>query len=239
MLCALKMVQCITIYVAMHKYPGMCLSIDRRGPVNGLVTTTEADAMKTEFETTVKSNIHSASNGLQKGVVRAEEAAVTAVDRVEDTMSTMKVSFDQAKAFGSEVMSVVDNAGRTTLGGMVTMNQSMVDYGKEALADTIDVGKKTMEARSVKDVVELQTAFAERRISAAFHTVAALNTLAQHNVMALWSPFASLVRDTSGAVETSAQPYMQQVEAVAEKMIKPDITSTKRSVGRGKTKRAA
>jgi hypothetical protein len=191
--------------------------------------------MKTDFDTTVKSSIHTASNGIQKGVVRAEEVAVNTVDRVEDSMATMKVNFDQAKAFGSEVMSVVDNAGRTTLGGMVNMNKSMVDYGKEVFADAIDVSKKTMEARSVKDVVELQTAFAERRMSAAFHTVAAMNTLAQNNIMALWSPFATLVRDTSGVAETMAQPYAQRAEAVAETVIK----SGKRDAVRGKSKKAA
>jgi hypothetical protein len=191
--------------------------------------------MKTDFDTTVKATIANASNGLQKGVVRVEEVAVNAVERVEDTLSTMKVNLDQAKAFGTEVLSVVDNAGRTTLGGMVTMNKSMVDYGKDVFADAIDVSKKTMEARSVKDVVELQTAFAERRISAAFHTVAALNTLAQNNVMALWSPFATLVRDTSGAADTMSQPYVQHVEAVAETVVK----SEKRGAARVKAKKAA
>ncbi len=176
--------------------------------------------MKSEFDTSVKASIHTASTGVQRGVVRAEDAAVSAVERVEDTLASMKVNLDQAKAFGSEVLSVVDNAGRTTLGGMVTMNKSMVDYGKDVFTDAIDVSKKTMEARSVKDVVELQTAFAERRISAAFHTVAALNTLAQNNVMALWSPFASLVRDTSGAAEQMSQPYVQPEEAVTDTMIK-------------------
>jgi hypothetical protein len=199
--------------------------------------------MKTQFDTTMKTSIHNTANGLQKGVARAEDVAVTAVDRVEDTLSTMKVNFEQAKAFGTEVFSVVDNAGRTTLGGMVTMNKSMVDYGKEILADTIDVSKKTMEARSVKDVVELQTAFAERRMSAAFHTVAALNTLAQNNMMALWSPFANLVRDTSGATETMTQPYVQRAEAVADPVIKSaiksGIKSDKLGAVRGKAKKAA
>jgi hypothetical protein len=87
----------------------------------------------------------------------------------------------------------------------------------------------------VKDVVELQTAFAERRMSAAFHTVAAMNTLAQNNIMALWSPFATLVRDTSGVAETMAQPYAQRAEAVAETVIK----SGKRDAVRGKSKKAA
>jgi hypothetical protein len=235
------MLHCITIYVAMHKNSDTTSCIEQRhtGPPTGHHN--RGNAMKTDFDTTVKASIHNASHGLQKSVVRVEEVAVTAVDRVEDSFATMKVNMDQAKAFGSEIMSVVDNAGRTTLGGMVTMNKSMVDYGKDVFADAVDVSKKTMEARSVKDVVELQTAFAERRISAAFHTVAALNTLAQNNVMALWSPFATLVRDTSGAADTVAQPYAQHAAAAAESLIKSDMTSDmalgKR--GRGRAKKAA
>ena len=119
------------------------------------------------------------------------------------------------------------------------MNKSMVDYGKDVLNDAIDVSKKTMEARSVKDVVELQTAFAERRISAAFHTVAALNTLAQNNVMALWSPFAALVRDTSGNAETMAKPYMEHAEAVTETVAEAVMTSGKRVGVRGRPRKAA
>lgn len=191
--------------------------------------------MKSAYDTTVKTTIHSASNGIQKGVVRAEEAALSAVERVEDGFASMKVNYDQAKAFGTEVLSVVDNAGRTTIGGMVTMNKSMVDYGKEVLADTIDVSKKALEARSVKAVVELQTAFAERRISAAFDTMAALNTLAQHNVMAMWSPFAALVRDSSTAASAAAEPFVERVETATKSMLKP----AKRGMVRGKAKKAA
>ena len=198
--------------------------------------------MKNGFDSSIKSTIHTASNGVQHSVARAEQAALTVVARVEDTMATVKVGFDQAKAFGSDVFSVVDNAGRTTLGGIATVNTSLVGYGRDVLADTIEVGKKTMEARSVKDVVELQTAFAERRISAAFHTMSALNSLAQQNVMAMWSPFASLVRETAGSAEEFVKPVAARAEAVKTAVIKaaPAAKSGKaKAVVRGRVKSAA
>ena len=168
----------------------------------------------------MKSTIHTASATAQSSIAKAEYAALNAVGRVEDTIATVKVGFDHAKAFGSEVLTVVDNAGRTSLGGIATVNSSLVGYGRDVLTDTIDVSKKTMEARSVKDVVELQTAFAERRMSAAFHTVAALNALAQQNVMAMWSPFASLVRETAGSADEFAKPVVARAEAVSTAMVK-------------------
>jgi hypothetical protein len=146
---------------------------------------------------TMKARIQNASHSVQKTVAKAETATLGALERVEDTFESMKDGFESAKQMGSEVLSVVDNAGRTTFGGMVTMNRSIMDYSKEALNDSMEVGKKTFEAKSFADVVELHTAFTERRIAAAFHTMGALNTLAQHNVMAVWGPFAELMREKS------------------------------------------
>jgi hypothetical protein len=153
--------------------------------------------MKKSTSKTVKARIQNASHSVQETVSKAETAALGAVGRVEDTLDSMKSGFENAKQLGADVISVVDNAGRTTLGGMVTMNSSLMTYGREALNDTMEVGKKTFEAKSFADVVELHTAFTERRIAAAFHTMGALNTLAQHNVMAVWSPFAEMVREKS------------------------------------------
>jgi hypothetical protein len=156
---------------------------------------------------TMKARVQNASHSMQETVAKAETATLGAMERVEDTFESMKEGFENAKQVGTEVLSVVDNAGRTTFGGMVTINRSLMDYSKEALNDTMEVGKKTFEAKSFADVVELQTAFTERRIAAAFHTMGAINTLAQHNVMAVWGPFAEMVREKS-AQSTDLMPKM-------------------------------
>lgn len=237
------MVRCRIIYIALHNgrwYTQVIECTPEQGQRQG-------HAMKNGIDRSIKSTINAASDGVQQTVSRAEIAALSAVGRVEDTMATVKVGLDQAKAFGTEVFSVVDNAGRTTLGGIATVNTSLVGYGRDVLADTIDVGKKTMEARSVQDVVELQTAFAERRISAAFHTMAALNSLAQQNVMAMFTPFASLVRETAGTTEGSMKEFVKPVAVRAEAVQTDVIKSVPRKaapvkagpVKSGKAKAAA
>ena len=150
-----------------------------------------------------KTAIHTASGHVQSTIAKTEQSALAAVDRVEDTVASVKSSLDNVKAIGSQLTDVVDNAGRATVSGVVALNGSIMNYGKELIADSIDVGRKTIETRSIKDAVELHTAFAERRIQALFHTAAQINTLAQDNVMAMWKPFATLVR-TAGT-ETDAK----------------------------------
>jgi hypothetical protein len=153
----------------------------------------------------IKTKIHATSENVKHSVDKAEHAAVNVVERAEGAMDSVKSGFATAKVMGAEMMTVVDNAGRTTIGGIVTMNSSLVNYGKEVMNDSMEVGRKTLESKSIQDVVALQTAFAERRINSAFHTMAAMNTLAQTNVMAMWTPFASFARQTGEAASQNGK----------------------------------
>jgi hypothetical protein len=151
----------------------------------------------------VKSAIQSASGHVQYTAVKAEQNALAAVAQVEGAMASLKTSFDGVTAVGANVVEVVDTAGRTALSGAVAVNGSLMNYGKDLVADTIELGRKTIETRSLTDAVALHTAFAERRIQAAFQTAAAINTLNQNNVMAMWAPLASLVRSAGGSVDAT------------------------------------
>jgi hypothetical protein len=151
----------------------------------------------------VKTAIQNASGHAQAAIVNTETSVLSAVDRVEDTMASVKSSFDSVKAVGSHVTEVVDNAGRTTLSGVVAINGSLMSYGKDLVADTVELGRKTMETRSLADAVALHTAYAERRLQAMFHTMAAVNTLAQNNTMAIFQPFALMVTNTSGTTDAN------------------------------------
>jgi hypothetical protein len=148
----------------------------------------------------IKSVIHNASITVQNTVASTETAAVSMVDRVEDTMNSVKLNFEGVKTFGTDVMDIVDNAGRTVVGGAVTLQSSLVNYGKDVVADTIEVGRKTFEVKSIPDAVQLHSAFAERRINALFHTVSAVNAINHTNVMAMWSPLASMINTMSGQI---------------------------------------
>jgi hypothetical protein len=142
----------------------------------------------------VKAAITKASASVQSGVAKTEIAVLAAAERMEEGLGAMKASLDGAKQFGNEIVDVADNAGRTALGSVVAMNGSLVNYGREAINDTIETGRRTFEVKSFKDAIELQTEFTERRLKAMFHTLGAINSLAHTNTMAMWSPLADMLR---------------------------------------------
>jgi hypothetical protein len=142
----------------------------------------------------VKAKIHKASATVKNSVSATEVTVLAAAERMEEGMVAVKASLDGAKAIGNELIDVVDNAGRTALGSVVAVNGSLVTYGREAINDTIETGRKTFEVKSFKDAIELQTEFTERRLKAMFHTLGAINSLAHTNTMAMWSPVADMLR---------------------------------------------
>jgi hypothetical protein len=152
----------------------------------------------------IKSVIQNASTNLQSTVAKTETAAVSMVDRVDDALNSIKSNFNGVKTFGTDVMDVVDNAGRTVVGGVVTLQSSVVNYGKDVVNDTIEVGRKTLEVKSLPDAVQLHSAFAERRINALFQTVSAINAINHTNVMAMWSPLATMINTMTGQIADKA-----------------------------------
>jgi hypothetical protein len=163
----------------------------------------------------ITSAIHNASASVQKSVAKTETAAVSAVERATEAFEQVKVGFDGVKAFGAEVLGVVDTAGRAAIGGVVAANSSLVNYGKDAVTDTIDVGRKSFEVTSVTDLVDLHASFAERRMNALFQTVTAINTIHQNNVMAMWTPFASMLRDVSEKTADATAKTMDKFKTAA------------------------
>jgi hypothetical protein len=157
-------------------------------------TTKALNTAKAEKVTAKTTEITSLKSAIQSGVQKSEMVVMAAAERVGESMEAVKASLDGAKQFGNEVLDVVDNAGRTAIGSVVAVNGSLMTYGREAINDTIETGRKTFEVKSVKDAIELHTEFTERRLKAMFHTVGALNSLAHTNTMAMWSPLADMLR---------------------------------------------
>jgi hypothetical protein len=158
---------------------------------------------KAKIAPAVRSAVQTSTGHVQMAAAKSEHALLATVDHVETAVASMKPGMDAAKNVGSNLGEVVDTAGHTTLGGVVALNGSLMNFGKDLVTDTVELGRQTLQTRSLSDAMALQTAFTERRIHAAFETAAAVNAMAQSNVLALWQPFAALLQ-TAGGVATDA-----------------------------------
>ena len=145
-------------------------------------------------DTGLKAAIKNASTLVQETASKSEAAALEAVARVEATFADAQTKWNDARDFGSEVVETLGHAGRTSFNGVAEFNGVLGRYGKDVLTDTIELGRQSLKARSVKDIVDLNVAFMTRRSQAMFASVNELNAIAQAKTVAAWSPLGETLR---------------------------------------------
>lgn len=162
-------------------------------------------ALQPEIPASVKAAINAATTSTRQAIAKGETTAKVAAERVQGAMKAAQENVETAQELGAELMDVVDTASRTTIDGVTSVNESLMTFGKDAVQDAMDVSRKALEAKSFADVVALQTAFAERRINAMFQAIGMLNSIAQNNALAVWSPFATFARHAGEKASEAAE----------------------------------
>jgi Phasin protein len=145
-------------------------------------------------ETGLKTVIKNASTLVQEAASKSEAAALAAVERVEGTLADVQSKWSDAREIGSRLVDTIGHAGRTSFDGVAEFNGALGRYGKEALTDTIELGRKTIKAQCLKELVELHVDYVTRRNQAMFASVSELNAIAQSKTIAAWSPLGETVR---------------------------------------------
>jgi hypothetical protein len=155
-------------------------------------------AMQTE-DTGLRAAIRNASSIVQETASKSEAAAIDAVGRVEAALASAQATWNGAREFAGEVAQSLGHAGRTTYDGIMEYNGALGRYGKDALGDTIDVGRKTLQVKSLKEFLDLHADFVSRRSQAMFDTVNQLNAIAQLKTVTAWSPMGETLRKAGEA----------------------------------------
>jgi Phasin protein len=159
--------------------------------------------MNTQENTQVRglrAQIKNASQFVQDAAVKSETAVLDVVERAEAALGTAQSSLNTARQFGGEVAGAMGHAGRTTINGVVEFNTALGRFGKDAVTDMIEVGRKTAGAKSVKEAVELYVDYVSRRGQAMFAQVNELNAIAQSKTVAAWAPFGETLRKAGDKV---------------------------------------
>jgi hypothetical protein len=142
----------------------------------------------------LRAQIKTACQFVQDAAAKSEAAALDAVERAEAALGTAQSSLNTARQFGGEVANAIGHAGRTTLNGVVEINTALGRFGKDAVTDMIEVGRKTAGVRSAKEAVDLYVDYVSRRSQAMFAQVSELNAIAQSKTVAAWAPFGDTLR---------------------------------------------
>lgn len=125
---------------------------------------------------------------------RSEAAALKAVDRAEAALAGGRTTWERTQDIGDQVVQSIENAGRTTLNGVAEFSGVLGRYSKDALTDTMELGRRGIASKGAKELLDLCIEFVSRRSHAFFASIDELNAIAKASTFAVWSPMGDMLR---------------------------------------------
>jgi flavin-binding protein dodecin len=108
---------------------------------------------------------------VREAASKSEAAALDAVDRAEAALARRRADWSRAKEVGGQVVQSLGHMGRTTVSGVAEFNGALGRYGKGALTDTIDIGRKSIASKDFGEVVDLFVDYISHRSRTLFASI--------------------------------------------------------------------
>lgn len=149
-------------------------------------------ASKAQFDTFMKSTTEA-----------AEKLMASSKQRIE----TVVKSYDEASALSKETVEALMNVGTVTAKAMETVNTEVLAFAKSQFEESISVGKSMMGAKTLQEMIELQSQFAKA---------------AYDGYVSQQSKMQELASQLS---KEAFEPITAKLQAVAQKMTKMPLAA--------------
>jgi phasin family protein len=107
------------------------------------------------------------------------------------------------KDFGKDTVEAIVAAGTVTAKGVEAINAEVLAYSKSAFEDSVAAAKAVLAAKTLKEVVDLQTDFAKTAFEGYLHQSSKLGEL------------------TAKITQEAFEPINTRFQAAVEKFVKP------------------
>jgi len=152
----------------------------------------------------------SAGGFAQRMMVVVVPAAAPAAKVISVAVAVVPSSSDLH--FSHALMQLIDATARAHRAAAGTVGATLLDTANALVAESLDLGRKSMETQSMARLFSLQADFIERRFLAAFGVVSAMRDAMHSQSLAAWKPFDEL-GSTSGRCARGEIAPTQAVKA--------------------------
>jgi hypothetical protein len=139
---------------------------------------------------------------MQAQLSNIQSAINTAVARAEERMDAARTRLEKARQVGGEVAGALGHVGRAHMTGAAQVRDLVARHNREAIADGIDVGRKSLGAKCLGELARLHADYAARRANAYFASVGELNELVADRARAAWAPLGDVI-ESAGVTQAA------------------------------------
>lgn len=169
------------------------------------MTTPKSKAAKpaVDFTEAYQGGLEKSKETIEAAIKASSEAAAKAFGFNRERFETMVKSYDDFAGYGKETFEAFVTAGNVATKGVEAINAEMLAYSKSSLEDSLAAAKAAMSAKSLQELIELQSDFAKTYMDQFMHQSTKVGELA-----------AKLAQE-------AFEPINAQVQAAVEKFVKP------------------
>lgn len=102
----------------------------------------------------------------------------------------------------SQMFNALFSASRKAVGGVIEVDRALFGYARDAVTDYVELGKETMQAKSLTDVLDLYVARAHARVEATAANTREIVDLTRQKLTETYAPLKEVV-ETYRAGETA------------------------------------
>lgn len=125
-------------------------------------------------------------------------ASETAIDVEVTNLQQAETEMSEPKT-ATSIFGAVFNAGRTAVNGVIEIDRTLIGYAKDAVTGYVDLGKKTIQARNLNDLLDLHVASAHARVETTAANVREIVDLSRQKLQDAYAPVKDAVATYRGA----------------------------------------
>jgi len=158
--------------------------------------TTKSKSGKETAETVVPFAAEAAQQGYQKAVEMTKE-------HVEKAQNAFAKGYEEINALSKDAIDAVIKSGSIAAKGYETLNRQWLEFAQSSVDQTVGHVKALMQAKSIKEAVDLQNSFAKSRFEA------------------IMSEGTKLSDMSVKAANEAIRPIQAQINSAVEKLLTP------------------
>lgn len=120
-----------------------------------------------------------------KATAKVTEAATA---KVADVTETTTESVKTAATAATGIFSALATSGRAAFAGIIEVDKTLFGYAKDAVTGYVDHGKKSLQAKNINDLVDLQAAYAHANIEASVANAREIVDLSRTKTIEAYAP---------------------------------------------------
>lgn len=130
---------------------------------------------------------------------KIDEALAQSKAPLENAVQAITKQVQDNNEFGKEFIGAFGAGGKAYVSGLVELNKTLFGYGKEIFDGAVEHSKKTLAAKNMREVMELQAAYAQTRVETSTAHVKEFADLARVKAQAALAPIVDAVKSAKAA----------------------------------------